>query len=462
MNSKSGVLILGERKAISLQRQRDAVQSIGLWVPLLPVLLLIAFGDLKYGNLGESLSSVNRLLAVFGTALLMVHLALVARIPWIERVLGLDKMTAAHKKLGKPLVLVLLFHMFTSLGAFAVVSRITVWQAVADLNLHYLSVGVATIGLLLMLVVTISSIRAARKVLSYEAWFLIHLTAYVAVAIAIPHQYELGTDFLAQPPVASFFTLLYAFVFGNMLVFKLITPALMSYRSNLKIAKIQKLDERTIYVEISGKNLGSFDFQAGQFFMLRILTSRQWWRPHPFSLSHFDNESLGFTIGIRGDDTSWLTQNQVDTGVILEGPFGVFTELKRSKPDVVLMGSGIGITPILSLANTVAAQPGDVSILYRVSDLASAPLLSELETVSKERGHTLHLEVGPRGPGGVFSITTSQIGGNDASVLLSKFPKLHASDIYICGPKPWTNKVIETLEQLGVSKTQIHLEEFAW
>jgi predicted ferric reductase len=371
-------------------------------------------------------------------------------------------MTAAHKKLGKPLVLVLLFHMFTSLGAFAVVSRITVWQAVADLNLHYLSIGIATIGLLLMLVVTISSIRAARKVLSYEAWFLIHLTAYVAVAISIPHQYELGTDFLAQPPVASFFTLLYAFVFGNMLVFKLITPALMSYRSNLKIAKIQKLDERTIYVEVSGNNLGSFDFQAGQFFMLRILTSRQWWRPHPFSLSHFDNESLGFTIGIRGDDTSWLTQNQVGTGVILEGPFGVFTELKRSKPDVVLMGSGIGITPILSLANTVAAQPGDVSILYRVSDLASAPLLSELETVSKERGHTLHLEVGPRGPGGVFSITSSQIGGNDASVLLSKFPKLHASDIYICGPKPWTDKVMETLEQLGVSKTQIHLEEFAW
>lgn len=462
MNSKSGVLILGERRAAALQRQRDAVQSLGLWVPLIPVLLLIAFGDLRFGNLGESLSSTNRLLAVFGTALLMVHLALVARIPWIERILGLDKMTAAHKKLGKPLVGVLLAHMITSLAAFAVVSRISIWQAVTDLNLHYLSVGIATLGLLLMLLVTISSIRAARKVLSYEAWFLIHLTAYIAVAIAIPHQYELGTDLLAQPPVASFFTLLYAFVFGNMLVFKLVTPLAMSYRSKLKIAKIQKLDERTIYVEISGKNLGSFDFQAGQFFMLRILTGKQWWRPHPFSLSHFDNQSLGFTIGIRGDDTSWLTQNQVGTGVILEGPFGVFTELKRSKPDVVLMGSGIGITPILSLANTVAAQPGDVSILYRVSDLASAPLLSELEAVAAERGHALYVEAGPRGQGGVFSANSDSPNANDASLMLNKFPKLHSSDIYICGPKPWTDKVLDTLDQLGVAKTQIHLEEFAW
>jgi predicted ferric reductase len=462
MKFERGVVVLGQRRSLSLLRQVDMVQSLGLWVPLIPALLLIGSGELDFHNPVATLGSANRLLAVFGTALLMVHLALVARVPWIEKVLGLDKMTSAHKRLGKPLVAVLTAHMLLSIVAFAEVGNLPIWQTIADLNLHYWSIALASAGLGLMLIVTFSSIKAARKSLSYEAWFLIHLLAYVAVGIAIPHQYELGTDFMAQPAVASFFTLLYAFVFGNMLLFKLITPLALSLGSELKIAKIERLGERTVYVEISGKNLGRFDFQAGQFFMLRILTGKQWWRPHPFSLSHFDSNSVGFTIGIRGDDTSWLKENRVGTPVILEGPYGVFTELKRSKQSVVLMGSGIGVTPILSLANTLASEPGDVSILYRVSEITSAPLLDDLEAVAIERGHRLHVEAGPRGKGGVFSLESDVEGVGDRLRMLQLFPKLHESDVYLCGPQAWTDRVIETLDELGVAKAQIHVEEFAW
>jgi ferredoxin-NADP reductase len=126
------------------------------------------------------------------------------------------------------------------------------------------------------------------------------------------------------------------------------------------------------------------------------------------------------------------------------------------------MGSGIGVTPILSLANTLASEPGDVSILYRVSDITSAPLLDDLEAIAKERGHRLHVEAGPRGKGGVFSLESDNEAAGDRLRMLQLFPNLHESDVYLCGPQAWTDRVIETLDELGVAKQQIHVEEFAW
>jgi predicted ferric reductase len=461
MSKRAVTIKLGARKRVALQRRVDLVQSLGFWVSIIPVLLVVAQGDLRFNDLGNLLSSTNRLLAIFGTALLLLHLALVARIPWIEKVIGLDKLTSSHKKLGKPLVVILGLHLAVSVVSYSIRGQIPIFEALWELNLGYFAIALATLGYALMLLITFSSIRAARARLSYETWFLIHLLSYLAVGVSIPHQLELGTDFLGQPLVVSFFTLLYAFVFGNLLVFRVLVPVALSLQTDLKISKLERLNPRTLYVEVSGRGISRFDFQAGQFFMLRILTPRQWWRPHPFSLSHHDGQSVGFTIGIRGDDTSWISGNSVGTRVILEGPYGVFTELKRSRQHVALMGSGIGITPILSLANSLAAQPGDVSILYRVSDLGDAPLVPDLEAVSQRFGHRLKIDAGPRGQSGVLSAADTEVG-NDASRLMQIFPNLHESDIYICGPRAWSDRLVETLETLGVDKNQIHIEEFAW
>ena len=49
------------------------------------------------------------------------------------------------------------------------------------------------------MLVTVTSIRKARKKLRYESWHLLHLYAYLGVGLAMPHQLWTGQEFLSSP-----------------------------------------------------------------------------------------------------------------------------------------------------------------------------------------------------------------------------------------------------------------------
>ncbi|MEL0319875.1 MAG: hypothetical protein VXA46_04020, partial [Aquiluna sp.] len=112
---KTEIVYLGRRKLIALERKRDVVQVLGFAVVWIPVIAFALDGGFTgISNLQEFWSGINRLSALVATSLLIVHIALVARIPWIESVLGLDKLTVAHKKLGKPILYLLLLHLIAA------------------------------------------------------------------------------------------------------------------------------------------------------------------------------------------------------------------------------------------------------------------------------------------------------------------------------------------------------------
>lgn len=446
---------------MELQRRRDGVEIIGLISVLVPIWLFLADGSLANFEMQNLLAIGNRLTALVGTSLLLVHLALVARIPWLESTLGLDKLTAHHKRLGKPLLYLLLIHSVLAVMSYGQISSLDFFSSLISMTTSYFDLLIALLAMLLMVVVVISSIRIARKRLSYESWYLIHLLSYVAILAAIPHQLNLGTDFLSQPLMRSWFTLLYLFVFGNLLWFRIMQPVVISLASNLKIIRVTPDKNNTTSLVIGGRKVQRFDAEAGQFFLVRVLNKKQWWRPHPFSVSNAPHSEIRFTIGNRGDDTALMQKLAVGTRVILEGPFGVFTERKRTKRHVTLMAAGIGVAPIRSLAESLAAEPGDVTIVYRATDLKDAALLDEVERISQERGHTLHVLHGPRGEHGGF-LPEDPIGHPEHSRLLGLAPHLLDSDIYVCGPAAWSSSVKQSLNKLGVSKHQVHIEEFAW
>jgi NAD(P)H-flavin reductase len=75
---------------------------------------------------------------------------------------------------------------------------------------------------------------------------------------------------------------------------------------------------------------------------------------------------------------------------MLEGPYGVFTEDRRTKEKVTLICAGIGVPPIRALAESMVAKPGDITIIYRTRDNDDAALLHELDAISQVRGHELN------------------------------------------------------------------------
>src|SRR5207253_2586554 len=73
--------------------------------------------------------------------------------------------------------------------------------------------------------------------------------------------------------------------------------------------------------------------------------------------------SLRITVKALGDDTARIGAIPVGTRVVVEGPFGVFTEASRTRERVLLIAGGIGITPVRAL---LQQMDGDVVALYRV------------------------------------------------------------------------------------------------
>jgi predicted ferric reductase len=465
-NTNQKRITLGSGKLLRIQRKRDAIEVFGIFAVLAPVLaFLINGGLIGVENLADWFNVFNRLTALVGTSLLLVHMILIARVPWLEKTFGLDKTTVAHKKLGKPLLYVLVLHFFTALISYSMADGVTVLETLVSLLTSYQDILLATIALLLFVVVTVTSIRIARRKLSYEAWYLVHLTSYLAVMIAIPHQFNLGSDFLAEPIVAGYFAALYIFVFANIVWFRFITPILFSLRSRLRVVKVVPDQNRTTSIYVGGERVERMGAEAGQFFMFRVLTPSQWWRPHPFSVSANPNtHTIRFTIGNRGDDTSKLQQIRVGTRVMLEGPYGIFSESKRTRQKVTLMAAGIGVAPVRALAESLTATPGDVTVIYRVNTNNNAALLPELVEICEARGHNLRIVEGERSKNLTWLPDAENGSENQAehARLLSMATDIVDSDVYICGPSGWSNAVVANLKKLGIQKEQIHVEEFAW
>jgi len=123
-----------------------------------------------------------------------------------------------------------------------------------------------------------------------------------------------------------------------------------------------------------------------------------------------------------------------------------------------------GIAPIRALAESMAAEPGDITVTYRVTDASDAALLDEVKRICLEREHDLFVLTGsrPNGPGVMPAQPAGERQQPEFERLLTIAPYLLESDAYICGPGPWSESVLHALGKLNVAKDHIHLEEFSW
>jgi predicted ferric reductase len=454
---------LGVAKYNRVKRTQDLIEAIGFATVIFVIASFLIDGGLaKITDVPSALGALSRLTALVATDLLLIQMILVARVPWLDRLYGHDRTTIAHKKLGKPVLYIVIAHFLASLIQYAMQDGKNIFAEIFVMANLTTDLLLSFIALAAMIIVVITSIKIARAKLSYEAWYLVHLLSYVAVLAAVPHEFSVGQDVAGKPLQSAFWIALYVFVGGNLVWFRFLQPIVKMLQHRFTVTQVHPSSSDTASIYIGGKNMHDLTAKAGQFYLLRIMTAKQWWRPHPFSLSAAPNEDyVRFTVGDRGDDTSLMQNLKVGTRVMLEGPYGVFTEDRRTKEKVTLICAGIGVPPIRALAESMVAKPGDITIIYRTRDNDDAALLHELDAISQVRGHELRVLEGPRAnpkswlPAGHGNIP-------DYQRLRLIAPSVTESDVFICGPVAWTRTVEKSLHQLGMSPKQIHAEEFAW
>ena len=457
-------LRLDGKNWLRLHRAQDLLEAIG-WLSIVWVVFtfLIDGGANQVSDVISGLNAVERLTALVATDLLLIQTLLISRVPWLDKLYGHDRATATHKKLGKPILYLVLAHFVAVIAGYAIADGKNPVEELLVLFNTFPDLVWATIALVLMILVVITSIKISRKKLSYEAWYLVHLFGYGSVMLAIPHQINVGTDIAGKPMAEAFWIAAYVFVALNIVWFRFLGPIVRSASKNLRVSQVVRESSDSVSITVSGKKMDTFAAKSGQFFIVRVLTGTQWWRAHPFSISAAPTKNtIRFTIGERGDDTALLQHIKPNTRVILEGPYGVFTEDRRSKNDVVLIAAGIGAPPIRALAENIAAKPGEVSIIYRVRDREDAPLISELQEIARRRGFYLHILSGNRRSNHSWLPKEIYEHLSDEKALLTMVPKVANSDVYVCGPVAFTRSVKKSLQQVGTVERQIHAEEFAW
>ncbi len=431
--------------------------AIGVGIAVLIVLMWARHGGTaELASPAGVLTAGGQLTALLGTYIALVQLVLMSRSPFLDQVVGPDRLAWLHRWLGFACVSLVVGHvLLTTAGYAASAGRGLVEQALTFV-LTYPFVLAAAAGLGLFLLVALSSVRAARRRMAYETWFGLHLYAYLGIALAFAHQLAVGADFVGDPVAVAFWIALYATTAALVLVFRFGQPLALSLHHRFEVSNVVAEGPGVVSVYVTGRRLDRLAVRAGQYFNIRLLTADGWWRAHPFSLSAAPNgRFLRFTIKNLGDWSGGrLQQVRLGTKLILEGPYGTLTGARRLRRRVLLVAGGVGITPLRALLEALPAEPGDLTLVYRARSADDIVFRDELQAIAKVRGATLHFVVGRRGSSAVGDDPL----GPDALVALA--PDSLQSDVYVCGPSSMMEATVASLRALGVPRDQVHLERF--
>ncbi|WP_448005757.1 ferredoxin reductase family protein [Agromyces bauzanensis] len=436
----------------------DLLQAAAAASVAVAIALFLADGGAAgFGGAGAALTSLGIIAGLVATDLVLVMLLLAARVPLIERAVGHDAAMAFHGRLGKPVLYLLIAHGALLLAGYAIADGIDpVAEAVAIWSLPDLPLAV--LGFALFLAVVVSSLVAVRRRLRYEAWHVIHLVVYVAVLASLPHQFSVGGLF-AEGTWQRWYWLVATFAtLGAVVVFRVLVPVIATMRHRLVVESVERLDDGVVSITMRGAHLEGLRATGGQFFVWRFLAPGQWWQAHPYSLSAAPRgHLLRITVRALGAGSASVADIRPGTRVAIEGPYGIFSEASRSRSRLALVAAGIGVTPIRSLLETATFRPGEATVVLRTQAATSGWLLDEIRAICRSRGATLITVPGSRGGGWL-----TDAAEREGLSLTALVPRLADSDLYVCGPRAWSEGVIAEARAAGLVPEQIHHERFDW
>ena len=263
------------------------------------------------------------------------------------------------------------------------------------------------------------------------------------------HQILTGPMFIGHPLNKAYWEILYLYAAAIIIVWRFVIPTGRSLRYNLKIEKIVNEGPGVTSIIMKGRKLDKLGAQGGQFLGWRFLQKGQWWISHPYSLSAAPTDKyMRVTVKALGDHSKMVKNLKKGTRVFFEGPYGTFVAAKASKGHIVLVGGGVGITPLRALLEEFD-ESKSIDVLFRASKDEDLVLRKELDKLADARGARVHYLVGSR-----------KVHPMDVKYIRKFVPAFADSDVYVCGPTPLVEAVREACKDAGIPKNRFHDEAF--
>lgn len=441
-------------------RLADLLEGLAWFSTVFVVALFLADGGASFfSNVREVPTGLGIVAGLVGSNIVFLMLLLVARIPLVDRAFGTDRALAAHRWLGKPALYLLLSHAVLLIWGYGLaLGR----DPLAQVGWMLTSMGdmpqaFGALGLFVLVVVT--SLVVVRHRLRHETWYLVHLLTYAAVLLALPHQFSQGGLFAPGTWARGYWLALAIGTLGAILLFRFLIPLARNARYRLRVTEVIPEAPGVASVVMGGRNLDHLRGLGGQFFIWRFWSPGLRWEGHPYSLSAApDGRSLRITVRDLGDDSRRVLTVRPGTRVYFEGPYGLFTTATRTSRDAVLIGAGIGITPIRAVADGMVGSARRVTVILRANEDGQLYLRREFEALREHPAVTVLEIVGPPATA-VRSWLPDAMAGESLATIV---PDLADADVYVCGPAPWADLVIADARAAGARRRQIHTERFNW
>jgi propane monooxygenase reductase subunit len=174
------------------------------------------------------------------------------------------------------------------------------------------------------------------------------------------------------------------------------------------------------------------------------------------------NGQLEFVIKVYPDGLfSRFLDDELEVGHRLDvtGPFGVFTLRDAPKADVLLVGGGAGMAPVLALLRSMAERGIErrAKFYYGARGRKDLCFETELAALAEKLPNFEYVpalsepDEGDDWDGEVGFIT---------DVLRRRESDLSGADAYVCGPPPMVEAALELLPSLGVADKRIFYDKF--
>ena len=205
-----------------------------------------------------------------------------------------------------------------------------------------------------------------------------------------------------------------------------------------------------------------FTFTPGQFLNVAFAIGGARMN-RSYSISSSPNERDFVDLTVKREERGAVSRHIVDllnVGDEIEagGPVGKFTFTGTEAESVVLIGAGVGITPMMSIARYLTEQswPGDIFFIYGCR--SPADLIFEKAIAALERRNPkLHVAITMSKPTPDWKGLRGRI---TKEFLVEAVPNLAAQRVQLCGPPTMMDAIKVLLIEIGVSPKNLKTEAF--
>ena len=413
-----------------------------------------AAGRLAGAGTADAMTAFGRVTGLLGAYGCLVVLLLMARMPWLERAIGLVRLATWHRYAGTSAVVLVVVHVAATAWGYALSQDDGFVHQLGTMITDLPGMVTATVGTVLLVLVALTCARAARRHLPYAAWWVIHLTAYVAVVLGFAHQLDTGDDFVGRPTAAGIWKGIVIGVLAVVAWWRIARPLADAWARRTRVAEVTP-DGGAVSVWLEGDGAGRPGARGGGFVIVRFLVRGLWSTARPYTITELgEGDRLRIAIRRRPGLAGRLERIRPGTRAIVEGPFGDLDRVDVAPgAGVLLIGAGAGITPLRPLAADLAAKGHDVVVVHRATSAETQVLAADMRELAGRGAIVLHDVLGARAELGADPL--------DAAALAGLVPDLAERELVLCTPSDLTTNLVRAGRAAGIAPERIHAGVFA-